>query len=89
MLKKAFIKGSRRKSRDRLQHRHASLNEVEVGAKSELWVSQTGCVWKHDTLCRSTLALRRRPTRLERNAGWWRFWQHRVSLRSVGVIGRL
>ena len=46
--KGAFIKGNWRKSRDWLQHRHASLSGGNVGVKSELWVSPTGCVWKHD-----------------------------------------
>lgn len=60
----------------------------EVGAKSEPWVSPTGCVWKHDTLCRHTLSLRRRPPGLERNAGCRRDWRHRVSLRTAGVDGK-
>ncbi|WP_289221860.1 hypothetical protein [Xylanibacter rodentium] len=47
--------------------------------KSEPWVSPTGCVWKHDTLCRPTLALCRRPLGLERNAGCQRDWQRRMS----------
>ena len=81
----SIYKGWRRKSRDLLQHRHASRNEGKVGAKSELWVSPTGCVWKHDTLCRPTLALSRRPPGLERNAGRRRAWQHRVSLWPAGV----
>ena len=47
--------------------------------KSEPWVSPTGCVWKHDTLCRPTLALRRRPPGLERNTGCRRAGHWRVS----------
>ena len=53
--------------------------------KNEPWVSPTDCVWKHDTLCRPTLALRRRSPGLERNAGCRRAWQHRVSLWPAGV----
>ena len=43
----------------------AARSVGEVGVKSEPWVSPTGCVWKHDTLCRPTLALRRRSPGLD------------------------
>ena len=67
-----FIKGSGGNCRTGRSTGTAARSAGTVGAKSEPWVSPTGCVWKHDTLCRPTLALRRRPPGLERNVGYRR-----------------
>ncbi|WP_228683766.1 hypothetical protein [Phocaeicola vulgatus] len=64
-----FIKGSGGSRGTGRSTGTAARSAGEVGVKSEPWVSLTGCVWKHDTLCRPTLALRRRPPGLERNTG--------------------
>ncbi|MFS2832984.1 hypothetical protein [Bacteroides uniformis] len=67
--KRAFIKGSGGSRGTGRSIGTAALSAGKVGVKSEPWVSQTGCVWKHDTLCRPTLALRRRSPGLERDTG--------------------
>lgn len=67
--KRPFIKGSGGSRGTGRSTDTAARSAGKVGVKSEPWVSLTGCVWKHDTLCRPTLALRRRPPGLERNTG--------------------